>query len=122
MALLIGNVTIDCAEAPSLAEFWTAAIGYEVTEASDDGAVLVDPERNRVSLYLQQVEAPTPGKNRVHLDLETDDVEREVERLSGLGARTLRAYRPPEGSWTVMADPEGNEFCVCPVDDERRDG
>jgi predicted enzyme related to lactoylglutathione lyase len=61
---------------------------------------------------LQQVPQPRVGKNRVHVDFHADDREVEVRRLVGLGATVLDEQEVPGLRWTVLADPEGNEFCV----------
>jgi predicted enzyme related to lactoylglutathione lyase len=64
-----------------------------------------------VQLLFQPVADPTPGKNRMHLDVAAEsDQQAEVERLVGLGARVLD--EAPDHPWVVLADPEGNEFCV----------
>jgi predicted enzyme related to lactoylglutathione lyase len=66
-------------------------------------------------LLLQKVDEARTGKNRMHLDIETSDVDTEVRRLEGIGAHRIeRTARTEHGThWVIMADPEGNEFCVC---------
>jgi predicted enzyme related to lactoylglutathione lyase len=93
------------------AAFWVAASGFE--QRSDDGTyvVLVDPAQPRPRILLQRVTEGKQGKNRMHLDLGTADMEAEVEQLVGLGARRLGTFQEHVG-FTVMQDPEGNEFCV----------
>ncbi len=109
MALSIGMVTIDCSDPQSLAGFWTAALG--TTVAGDYGEFV--QLTGTPTLGLQKVSEPRTGKNRVHLDLHTDDRAWEVARLTGLGASMLAEGSAPGLWWTVLADPEGNEFCVC---------
>ena len=77
--------------------------------------MLVDSDGVRPKLLLQSVPEAKAVKNRMHLDIETHDVEDEATRLESLGARRLEASsRSEHGSnWVIMADPEGNEFCVC---------
>ena len=108
MTLSIGMVTIDCTDPQSLAGFWTAALG--TTVASDYGAFVL--LAGTPALGLQQVPEPRASKNRVHLDLCTDDRAAEMARLTALGASVLAEHAAPGLRWTVMADPEGNEFCV----------
>jgi predicted enzyme related to lactoylglutathione lyase len=109
MALKPGMVTIDCADPRSLAAFWTEAAGYRVAA---DYQVFMVLDGDGVSLGLQQVAEPRSGKNRVHIDWRTDNREKEVERLVELGATVLGEHEVPGLRWTVLADPEGNEFCV----------
>jgi predicted enzyme related to lactoylglutathione lyase len=109
MALKAGMVTIDCADPRTLATFWTEAAGYQV--AVDYGVFMV-LQGDGIPLGLQQVPEPRNGKNRVHIDWRTDDRESEVKRLVGLGATVLDEQEVPGLRWTVLADPEGNEFCV----------
>jgi len=109
------NYVLDCADPDALADFWAAALGYERGDfrppspyVSLDGASAGQPD-----LLLQQVPEPKPGKNRMHMDLRVRDNEAEVARLVALGARVLHGPFDDEGHWTtVLADPEGNEFCV----------
>ena len=114
MAATIGLV-LDCGDPEELGAFWAAALGYRVVGGAGAYVMLVDPDRQRPKLLLQRVEEPKAGKNRMHLDIDTPDVDGEVARLERLGARRLNPDATEEhGSrWVVMADPEGNEFCVC---------
>jgi predicted enzyme related to lactoylglutathione lyase len=108
------GLVLDCADPERLASFWSAAVGYTTIGGAGTYVLLVDEERQRPKLLLQRVDEPKPGKNRMHLDVESDDVDGEVARLESLGARRLADATEEHGSrWVVMADPEGNEFCVC---------
>ena len=111
MSLPITNVAIDCAEPRTLAAFWSAATGYEPHVVEDDFALLNGPAGS-VSLMFNRVPEAKNGKNRVHIDLDAVNLEEEIARLIGLGARKLDEHRWEETRWVVMADPEGNEFCV----------
>ncbi|POX56356.1 hypothetical protein C3489_04665 [Streptomyces sp. Ru71] len=143
------KIVIDAADPHAQADFWAAALHYEV----EDNAALIeqllaagalpgaatvefhgrpafrdlvavrhpdDPYDPRSGtglgrrLLFQRVPEPKTVKNRLHLDLHPGDGRRagEVERLTGLGASVLREVKEPSGQWVVMADPEGNEFCV----------
>ncbi len=111
--LFIDWIAIDCEDAPGLARFWSEALGYRVLEDYDEDEVMIVPP------------APTPGprflflkvpegkivKNRIHLDLRSDDGEAEVERLIAMGAEPVDIGQG-EVTWVVLADPEGNEFCI----------
>lgn len=116
MALTVDLVTIDCADPSALADFWTKALGYAV--AYDDGSyLLLAPPGGAegtpgVRLGLQRVPEPTPGKNRVHLDLRATDRAAEVEWLVGIGAAVIDEQVTSGFSWTVLADPAGTMFCV----------
>jgi predicted enzyme related to lactoylglutathione lyase len=108
------GLVLDCADPERLATFWSEAIGYTTLGGAGSYVLLVDEAKERPKLLLQRVDEPKAGKNRMHVDIETDDVDGEVERLEGLGARRLDDPMEEHGSrWVVMADPEGNEFCVC---------
>jgi predicted enzyme related to lactoylglutathione lyase len=109
------GLVLDCADPERLAAFWAPALGY--VNLGDVGAyaVLVPEGRPGPKLLLQRVPEPKTVKNRMHLDIETGDVAAEAARLEDLGARRVRADEIHEHgtTWVVMADPEGNEFCVC---------
>jgi predicted enzyme related to lactoylglutathione lyase len=107
------SLVLDCLDPDRLADFWCAAAGYERVDRF--GAYVALVAADKPVFLLQQVPEPKAGKNRMHLDLHPDDLDAEIERLSELGATRL-AGEPIEGfdhRWVVMADPEGNEFCVC---------
>ena len=107
------ELVVDCADPELLAEFWCAVLGYEVTEI-DDGEVFIEgAEDAGPGLLFLQVPGPKLEKNRIHIDVSPSDREQqeEVQRILQLGA-TTRDIGQGEQSWVVMADPEGNEFCV----------
>ncbi|MEC4018838.1 VOC family protein [Streptomyces sp. H27-D2] len=143
------KLVIDAADPHRQADFWAAAMGYEVEDHSaliarllgfgavDESAVtehagrrswldLVavrhpdDPYDHDTGvgagrrLLFQRVPEPKTVKNRLHIDLHPEPGTREDEttRLEGLGATVLRRVKEPAGAWTIMSDPEGNEFCV----------
>jgi predicted enzyme related to lactoylglutathione lyase len=93
--------------------FWREALGYRVHYSQPSLAVLVH-DANASPLILQQVPEPKVGKNRMHLDIVTENVEVEVTRLEALGARRLHDGVRSFGKvrWVTMADPENNELCV----------
>ncbi|WP_142104904.1 VOC family protein [Pseudonocardia cypriaca] len=113
MTSFVFNVTFDCTDPRRVAAFWAGVTGYEVTEERPDFVRLRanDPRGVRHLLFFR-VPEPKAGKNRVHVDLATRDPEAEIARLVALGA-TRDEHRSGNGtSWTVMRDPEGNEFCI----------
>jgi predicted enzyme related to lactoylglutathione lyase len=113
----IFNITLDCADARAQARFWAAVLGW-TTEQQDDvpGHVeylVAPPGGGSPRLYFTTVPERKAGKNRLHLDLlpPGEDARAELTRLTGLGA-TVLADQPPGAGWLVLADPEGNEFCL----------
>lgn len=108
MELSVDMVVIDCEDAQALAEFWAAALGTEAVPDTGDLVVL----EGRPRLGFQQVEDPTPGKNRLHLELFDSERTRVVARLVELGVDVVRTHDVDGFCWTVMKDPEGMQFCV----------
>ena len=109
------GLVLDCADPERLAEFWAPALGYVNLGMAGAYAVLFPDGRPGPKLLLQKVSEPKTIKNRMHLDIEAPDIEAEATRLQALGARRVqRDHIHEHGStWILMADPEGNEFCVC---------
>jgi hypothetical protein len=96
-----------------MTEFWTAVLGYELDDVEEDGAYIVDPSGSGWPLFFQVVPERKSVKNRLHLDLRpSDSMAKEVERVKGLGASEFRFVEEGGIFWTIMLDPEGNEFCV----------
>jgi predicted enzyme related to lactoylglutathione lyase len=113
MSVSIGNIVIDTRDIEKATTFWREVTGYSVSSSGDTAVYLEDPENKAVGLSLQQVPEPRRGKNRVHLDLFTDDLAGETERITGLGGSEVERYNEDGSRWTVMSDPDGNQFCVC---------
>ena len=112
MASRLYNVTIDARDPGALAEFWRQALDYRVAYAEPNEVGIEPPGDNTApALVFVPVPEEKVAKNRMHLDLAPDDQAAEVERLLALGARRIDIGQG-EVSWVVMADPEGNEFCV----------
>ncbi len=96
-----------------MSAFWRNALRYVPREpAEEDWVVLRDPDNRNVNVSLQQVPEKSPGKNRLHFDLYTDDQEGEVKRLLELGATRHPREAEADEDFIVLADPEGNLFCV----------
>jgi predicted enzyme related to lactoylglutathione lyase len=117
--LRIQCITIDCHDPLKVAQFWAAALDWKITEQDEIEVVieLLDgsPEQGRIPdiLFLKNPDKKA-GKNRLHLDLRPLDQAAEVARLEALGAIKIEIGQSEyeETTWVVMADPEGNEFCV----------
>jgi predicted enzyme related to lactoylglutathione lyase len=109
------GLVLDCADPTVLAEFWGPALDYVSVGEAGAYVALVPNGRSGPKLLLQRVAEPKSVKNRMHLDIEAADIEAESGRLVELGAtRVERGACSEHGStWILMADPEGNEFCVC---------
>jgi hypothetical protein len=117
MALRLQNISIDCRNGEALAGFWRDALGWRITSIEPEEVVLEppvgSPEEGIVPdiLFLAVPEGKST-KNRLHLDFRPVDQESEVERLINLGATRVDIGQTPACTWVVLADPEGNEFCV----------
>jgi predicted enzyme related to lactoylglutathione lyase len=107
-------IVVDVADLDRAATFWTAVLGYVRQGEPDVYLSLVPRDGAGVEVLLQQVSDAKRGKNRVHLDLRTADLDAEVARVCALGARRLTDVPVAEAGWLwhVLADPDGNEFCV----------
>src|SRR5690349_21470344 len=106
-------VVLDCVDADALASFWSAALGFRRGSFHPPYVRLVDPNERWPNVLLQQVPEPKTGKNRMHLDLQVADLDAEVERLAALGAVVVEPAHDDAGFLTaILADPQGNEFCV----------
>jgi predicted enzyme related to lactoylglutathione lyase len=116
MTIGLGGITIDCENPPKLAKFWTAALDYVVGETFGGTFIFLTPKGAKPGeapyIGLQRVPEKRAGKNRAHIDFHTEDLPTEMDRLVGLGATVVGEHKMPGLTWTVFADPEGNEFCV----------
>jgi hypothetical protein len=115
MTAFVIHVTFDCADPERLARFWSEVTGYERMEESTDEVVgLHAPDHRGVRRILFfKVPEPKKVKNRVHVDLASKDPAAEIDRLITLGATKVEDREGGLGNrWTVMLDPEGNEFCI----------
>jgi predicted enzyme related to lactoylglutathione lyase len=109
----VGSVVIDCNDFPAMLAFWQQALRYVPRDWPDgDFAVLRDPDGEHVNVSLQLVPERRAGKNRLHLDLYTDNQDEEVRRLLDLGATVHPRTREPGEDFVLLEDPEGNVFCV----------
>jgi catechol 2,3-dioxygenase-like lactoylglutathione lyase family enzyme len=123
MPTRLAHVVVDAADPPALARWWADALGWEVT-LEEPTEVEVEPPGSDgpgVPLVFVLVPDPKVGKNRVHLDLRSASAEHQaatVARLTSAGARHADIGQGEEVPWVVLADPEGNEFCVLEPRDE----
>jgi predicted enzyme related to lactoylglutathione lyase len=125
MSLRIQTLTIDSHDPKRLATFWAEVLGWRVTYDEGD-EVVIEPQEESAEcdvcpdLSFFRVPDKKTTKNRLHLDLRPDDQAAEVERVLSLGAARADVGQDGSESWVVLADPEGNEFCVlrAPTEDE----
>ncbi len=107
----ISSVVIDCDNFDKMQAFWREALHYisrEIDPQGDHCVILKDPNGKASSVTIDQME---PYRGRMHLDLYTDDPDNEIKRLLNLGA-TIFQQHEPDTDFTILADPEGNLFCV----------
>ena len=120
MTLKIQCLTVDAHDPRTLAEFWAEVLGWTVSEDGDDSGWWIereigDPNKSGFpDILFLKVPDSKVVKNRLHLDLRPDDQDAEVARLEKIGAKKIEIgqSKDPGATWVVMADPEGNEFCI----------
>jgi catechol 2,3-dioxygenase-like lactoylglutathione lyase family enzyme len=109
----VDSLTFDCRDPAKVGTFWATVLGYEVVELDDDGADIRDPSGAGWRIIFLVVPEGKSVKNRLHLDLRPKgSMAEEIERVSALGASQHRYVTEGGSFWTVMLDPEGNEFCI----------
>ena len=108
------NVVIDVADHDVVVPFWEAALGWKAQRINDQFVGLRAPAEQGVGfdILFQKVPEPKTAKNRAHIDFDAEDMEAEVARLVSLGGSIRGAHSLGDFRWTIVADPEGNEFCV----------
>jgi hypothetical protein len=111
MPLAVETITFDCADPNTLAQWWAKAVDGQVNAVAPGEFVLV-ARADGPNLAFQRVGDPTPGKNRLHVDFSAADMEAEVKRLVNLGATETGRNNVGDFRWVVLADPDGNAFCV----------
>jgi catechol 2,3-dioxygenase-like lactoylglutathione lyase family enzyme len=117
VACRLSEIVVDSRDPEALAAWWAEVLGYRVLGRDDDGAVEIGPGAGfggaAPTLVFAPVADPDPGKPRLHLDVNATDRDQdaEVERLEALGAKRVDIGQGTP-TWVVLADPEGNEFCV----------
>ena len=115
MGLVVRNVTFMTTDPVRLADFWAAAMGYSQRRESEDEILLAPDDWSYPRFTFQRIAAPRVVPGPLHLDLDAANMPGEVDRLVSLGATRLRTVDAADSgsvSWTVLRDPDGNEFCV----------
>jgi predicted enzyme related to lactoylglutathione lyase len=114
MPVAVHHIVVDTHDLPGLARFWAEALHWDLLSERPREVVVGPAIDAPIGLCFMPVDEPKTVKNRLHLDLTTsaDDRDAEIARLIGLGARRVDIGQTGAESWTVLADPEGNEFCV----------
>jgi predicted enzyme related to lactoylglutathione lyase len=109
----LADIIFDCSDPNRLAGFWGEVLGREIA-GSKGPYVWLDRLPGAIGVGFQRVNEPKAAKNRVHLDIAVNDVVRAKARIERLGGARVRGYE--RGGFLVMADPEGNEFCLVPAE------
>jgi predicted enzyme related to lactoylglutathione lyase len=114
MPVRLHHIVVDAHDLTRLARFWAQVLGWQVLSEREREIVIGPDENATVGMCFMPVTERKVVKNRVHLDLTTSagDRDQEIDRLLALGARKVDIGQTGKESWTVLADPEGNEFCV----------
>ncbi|MFB7945796.1 VOC family protein [Kitasatospora phosalacinea] len=118
MACRISELVLGCREPEVLARFWCEVLDFVVLGREEDGSIEIGPREGfggaQPTLFLSAEAEPHPGLPRLHIDVSATDRDQaaELERLLALGARPADVGQTGEESWHVLADPEGNVFCL----------
>ncbi|MGW0904668.1 VOC family protein [Streptomyces sp. NPDC002853] len=114
MPVALHHIVIDAHDLPALARFWAEALHWRILSEREREVVIGPDETAPVGICFMPTTDRKAVKNRLHLDLTSDaeDRDAEIDRLLALGARRAEVGQTGEETWTVLADPEGNEFCV----------
>ncbi|GAA3827185.1 VOC family protein [Streptomyces phyllanthi] len=112
MAVSLHHIVVDAHDLPALAGFWCRVLDWRVLCEADEGIVIGAHEHAAPGLCFVPVSERKTVKNRLHIDLAPDDQAAEVDRVLALGARRVDVGQGDDATWVVLADPEGNEFCV----------
>jgi hypothetical protein len=112
MASRWDSIVIDATDPARLGRWWAEVLDYKIIFEVADEVAIAREEHTGPALVFGTVPEAKTVKNRLHIDLRPDDREAEVERLVNMGARRVDVGQPDDVTWVVLADPEGNEFCV----------
>ena len=112
MSLRLATIIIDAHNPHTLAHWWADVLHWKILSEDDDEVVITTPDERFPGLVFLRVPEDKVVKNRIHLDFVPDDQAVEVDRLLRLGARRADVGQKGDEGWVVLADPEGNEFCM----------
>ncbi len=114
MTSRLATIAIDAQDLWNVADFWCAVLGWKITDEDPGGISIAPMDRSGPTIDVLQVPEGKGGKNRLHFDLRADGTttSEELDRLLALGASRVDVGQAPDVSWVVLADPEGNEFCL----------
>ncbi|WP_072687057.1 VOC family protein [Rhodococcus marinonascens] len=113
MALTLGMITFDTTDPKPLAAWWAKHTAGTVEEENDGWFCIVGLPKSPQKLAFQKIDDPTPGKNRIHLDLLCDNLDEEMNQLTSDGATVVGQHELNGGfRWVTLADPDGNQFCI----------
>jgi catechol 2,3-dioxygenase-like lactoylglutathione lyase family enzyme len=118
MACRISELVLGCRDPEVLTRFWCEVLDFVVLDREDDGSVEIGPREGfggpQPTIILSRRDEPEKRKSRLHIDVNATDRDQdaELERLLAAGATLIDIGQPAEASWQVLADPEGNEFCL----------
>ena len=106
------TVVVDAFDPPRLGRWWAEVLDYRVEREDPDEVHVVPADDAHPRLVFLQSPEAKAAKNRLHIELDPDDRDAEAERLVNMGARHVDVGQAPDATWVVLADPEGNEFCL----------
>jgi predicted enzyme related to lactoylglutathione lyase len=112
MSIRIAGSTFDSDDAGRIARFWANILRRDIAARSEERALIAEVAPAEPWIGFARVPEAKQATNRMHIDLEAEDLDAEIARIEALGARTISEHREPFWDWNVMADPEGNEFCL----------
>ncbi len=109
----MATVVINTTDTERLAKFWQEILGVGISRQFADFFIWLEPQQGQsVGLAFQKVPDPTPGRNRLHLDTLVEDIDRTRDRIESLGGSHVEDHEMSGFRWSVMADPDDNEFCI----------
>lgn len=108
----LAYIIVDCIDNERVAAFWGQVLGREIGEHSPPYIDLAPAQEHDIPISFQKVDEPKTTKNRLHLDVKVSDLNVATEQIVALGGRMLQHLVEGPYTWRVMADPEGNEFCL----------
>jgi len=112
MGVRFYTVVVDSHDPKKLGEWWAQVLDWKIVYEAPDEVVVARDDDTYPGLIFVPVPESKTVKNRLHIDLAPDDRDEEVRRIEGLGAKRVDVGQTAENTWVVLADPEGNEFCV----------